>query len=91
MEARKVDSRSNDGKRRKEAVLKYTGMLLLLLAEAKAAGIKAGYLLMDSAFSHLSTVVCSRYVSGTEAITKAKNSSRIHYLFEGRQRTLSSI
>jgi len=90
-EARKVDSRSNGGKRRKEATLKYTDMLFVLLAEIKAAGINAKYLLMDSAFSHPATVIHSRQASGTEVVTRAKDSSRIHYLFEDREKTLSGI
>ncbi len=87
----RVDQRSNGGRRRKEAMLKYTDMLCLLLSEARSAGIKATYLLMDSAFSHPGTVISSKRASGTDVITRAKDSRRVHYIFEGRDMTIRGI
>jgi len=89
-ESQKVmDNRCCAHKRRKEAIVKATAHLEIMVKRILSAGIRAQYLLMDSRFTMPATVTA--LADHIDVIGVVKKSSRIFYRYNGRPMDLMAI
>ncbi len=86
----KMDKRSNGHKRRENAVLSSPEATIMMLKSAIKQGIDAKYVLFDSWFSYPSTIIKIAALK-LHTIAMLKNTTKVHYLFNGEQQTLKSI
>lgn len=86
---RDTDRRSTGWKRREEAFEKKTDMLILMLKRCWQTGIDARFVLFDSWFSY-DSIISKILDIGYGVICRLKR-SRAHYLYQGRQFTLSQL
>jgi hypothetical protein len=84
-----IDKRTNGFKRRCESIRKSTQVLAELVAQAKAAGIAADYLLFDSWFSFPATII-SLLEEKMQVICMLK-AMKTTYGYQGAQLTLSEL
>lgn len=85
-----MDKRTVGYKRRVCAQQSSPECFVQMLAQAMAAGIKANYVLFDSWFSFPSTILKIRQLN-LHVIAMIKNTSKIHYYFEGKRKSLGEI
>jgi len=86
---REIDRRSSGWKRRMETFEKKTDMLIRMLSRCWESGIDARFVLFDSWFAY--DVVISKILNiGYGVICRMKR-SRAHYLYQGKQFTLSQL
>lgn len=84
-----IDKRTCGHRRRQEAVCKATDLLEPMLRRVLAAGIGAGYLLMDSWFSFPAVIATlSRHLP---VICMLKNMPKVFYKYEGQWYTLGRL
>lgn len=76
------DGRSIAARRRRLAQTKAPSAMLVLLEQAESAGIKADYVLFDTWFSNPAQIIDIKR-RDMDVIAMVKNSSRIHYVYEG--------
>jgi len=89
-ESQKVmDNRCCAQQRRKEAIVKATAHLEIMVRRVLSAGIRAQYLLMDSWFTMPATVTA--LAEHIDVIGVVKKSSRIFYRYSGRPMDLMAI
>ncbi len=87
--SKKMDRRSNGWKRRMEAFEKKTDMLIHMLERCWQTGIDARFVLFDSWFAY-DAIISKVLEIGYGVICRLKR-SRAHYLYQGRQLTLSQL
>ena len=86
---KEMHQRSCGARRRQEALRKATELLPPLLNRAKALGIWADYLLMDSWFAFPSILASLHEL--LPVICRAKDMPNVHYRFQGRALRLSGL
>ena len=86
---KEMHHRSCGARRRQEALRKATELLLPLLKRAKAPGIWADYLLMDSWFAFPSVPAGLHEL--LPVICRAKDMPNVLYRFQGRELRLSGL
>jgi len=84
-----IDKRTNGFKRRRESIRKSTDVLAELVAQAKAAGIDADYLLFDSWFSFPSTII--RLLQEKMHVVCMLKAMKTTYGYQGKQMTLNAL
>lgn len=84
-----IDKRTNGFKRRCESVSKSTQVLVELVAQAKAAGIAAEYLLFDSWFSFPATII--RLLEEKVHVICMLKAMKTTYGYQGFQVTLNEL
>ncbi len=84
-----IDKRTNGYKRRSESVSKSTHVLAELVAQARAAGIAAEYLLFDSWFSFPSTII--RLLEEKVQVICMLKAMKTTYSYQGFQMTLNEL
>ena len=84
-----IDKRTNGFKRRCESVNKSTQVLVELVAQAKAAGIAAEYLLFDSWFSFPATII--RLLEEKVHVICMLKAMKTTYGYQGFQITLNEL
>ena len=84
------DGRSLAAKRRKQARMKGTDVMIELLQTAKNAGHKADYVLFDTWFSNPAQLIAVKGL-GLDSIAMVKKSSRIYYEYEGKPLSIKKI
>lgn len=89
-EGKRLDSRSNGAKMRELAIKKGTEVISDLISEAQSAGIRAKYVLFDSWFSS-PKVIRSMREKDLHVVAMVKQSSKIHYAFQGEKRACKEI
>lgn len=85
-----LDKRSNGYKRRKESTRKSTDVLVDMVSLAITTGITARHLLFDSWFAFPATIRKIKAL-GMHTVCMLKDTSTIHYTFEGEQVTLKKL
>ena len=86
---RNIDKRSCGYQRRKEAVSKSTDLIAPMIKRAKARGVKAKYLLMDSWYAFPSIISAAKeYI---DVISMVKKTTKIFYYKDGQALTLEKI
>jgi hypothetical protein len=86
---KKLDGRTCGARRRKEALTKATDLILPMVKRALGLLVPAEYLLMDSWFAF--PVLIRSLMDKIHVICMLKNTSKIHYHYEGLSLTLSQI
>jgi DDE superfamily endonuclease len=84
-----IDKRTNGFKRRCESVRKSTQVLVELIAQAKAAGIAADYLLFDSWFSFPATII--RLLEEKVQVICMLKAMKTTYDYQGTKLTLNEL
>jgi hypothetical protein len=84
-----IDKRTNGFKRRCESVRKSTQVLIELVAQAKAAGIVADYLLFDSWFSFPATII--RLLEEKVQVICMLKAMKTTYGYQGAKVTLNEL
>ena len=87
---KKTDKRTLAGKRRVLATEKATDVMIHLLETALNAGHKAKYVLFDTWFSNPAQILKIKDL-GINTIAMVKNSSRIHYEYNGSSQSIRQI
>ena len=90
-EAGCYDGRSLAGKRRKQARLKATEVMVELVKTALHAGLSAKYVLFDSWFSSPKTITALKEDCGLDTIAMVKKSSKVKYGYRGGQFNIKEI
>lgn len=90
-EAGCYDGRSLAGKRRKQARLKATEVMVELVKTALHAGLSAKYVLFDSRFSSPKTITALKEDCGLDTIAMVKKSSKVKYGYRGGQFNIKEI
>lgn len=85
-----LDKRSIGYRRRAEAVCKSPDVVMELIRQAKAFHIPAQHVLFDSWFAFPALIVRLRTL-GYHVVAMVKNSPKIHYLHEGRSKSLEQL
>ena len=85
------DKRSNAYKRRAQARMKATDVMLDMLKKALKAGHRAKYVLFDSWFSNPKEIVRIKNECHLDTIAMIKKSSKINYLFNGEKLNVKQI
>ena len=85
-----IDKRSNGHKRRDDAVMTSPEATLMMLKNAIKHGINAKYVLFDSWFAYPSTLLKIAELK-IHTIAMLKNTTKIHYIFNGEKQPLKSI
>jgi hypothetical protein len=85
-----IDKRSNGYKRREKAIMNTQHAATDLVAQAKAAGIPAEYVLFDSWFSYPKLILKMREM-GYHTISVLKDMNRVYYLYNNRWMRLSEV
>lgn len=85
-----IDKRTCGGKLRKDALIKGTDMMIVLLAKARKYSIKAKHVLFDSWFAHPSTI-CAIDKLGLFSVCRVKNSSKQKFMYEGEKMSTKEI
>lgn len=85
-----VDKRTSGGKRRKEALLKKTDLMLSMLKRAYTSGIDASYVMFDSWFAFPVTIIFI-YNLGYNVICRVKKMKTIKYFYEGKLLTIDKL
>lgn len=84
-----IDKRTTGFKRRAESVSKSTQVLVELVAQAKAAGVTAEYLLFDSWFSFPATII--RLLEEKVQVICMLKAMKTTYGYQGAQVTLNEL
>ncbi len=84
-----MDLRTWGAKRRREAFVKSTGLIVPMVKRALRLLIPARYLLMDSCFDF--QVVVSSVMEQVHVFCMVKNTPKVFYGFDGESLTLSKI
>ena len=84
------DGRSLAGQRRKLAKMKGTKVMIELIRRALSAGLKADYVLFDTWFSAPAQLIDIKAL-GLDSIAMIRKSSKIKYIYEGKQMPISKI
>jgi hypothetical protein len=90
MPEKSYDKRTLAHRRRTQARTKATLVMLTLLKEAKAAGIQARHVLFDTWFCSPSSILAIKKI-GYDVVAMAKKSSKIHYVFDGKNQSVKDI
>lgn len=85
------DKRSNAFKRRNQARMKATEVMLDMLKMALKAGHKAKYVLFDSWFSCPKEIIRIKNECDLNTIAMIKKSSKINYIFSGEKLNIKQI
>ena len=85
----RLDQRTCGAKRRQEAITKSTELIAPMLKRAKAAGVQAKYLLMDSWFGM--PAIIAKASEHLPVICMIKRTKKVHYSFENEQLDVMSI
>lgn len=85
-----VDRRTNGAKRRQEGIQKATDVLVDLVVQTLAGGIKASHLLFDSWFAFPVTIR-KILAQGIHTICMLKVMEKIHYDYQGKMLSLAAI
>lgn len=83
-EAKQVNKQTFGAKIRKMAQSKATDVLLQLLKEAQAAGIKAKYVLFDSWFTYPKTILALKKMQ-LDTVAMVKKADNIQFLYQGQR------
>jgi hypothetical protein len=86
----KEDKRTCAHRAKTEAQMKSTEVMFKMLRLSKRFGIPADYVLFDSWFSFPSVIAKIREI-GYHTVGRLKNTTKIHYLFQGKAQTLKQI
>jgi hypothetical protein len=86
----KEDKRTCAHRAKTEAQMKSTDVMFKMLRHCKRFGIPADYVLFDSWFSFPSVIMKIREI-GYHTVGRLKNTTKIHYLFQGKAQTLKQI
>lgn len=86
----KEDKRTCAHRAKTEAQMKSTEVMFGMLRLCKRFGIPADYVLFDSWFSFPSVIMKIREI-GYHTVGRLKNTTKIHYLFQGKAQTLKQI
>jgi hypothetical protein len=86
----KEDKRTCAHRAKTEAQMKSTDVMFKMLRLSKRFGIPADYVLFDSWFSFPSVIAKIREI-GYHTVGRPKNTTKIHYMFQGKARTLKQI
>ena len=81
---------SNDGKQRKLAQCKSPEVVLILLQEARWAGVPAQHVLFDSWFCSPASLH-QIHELGYDVIARVKKSEKMHFCFQGRMQDVKTI
>jgi hypothetical protein len=84
------DKRTCAHRAKTEAQMKSTDVMFRMLSLAKRFAIPADYVLFDSWFSFPAVIAKIREI-GYHTIGRLKNTTKIHYLFQGKKQTLKQI
>jgi hypothetical protein len=84
------DKRTCAHRAKAQAQMKSTDVMIQLLCKVKQAGIPSNYVLFDSWFSFPSVVMRIRDL-GFHVIGRLKDTPKVHYLYQGENRTLKQI
>jgi hypothetical protein len=84
------DKRTCAHRAKTEAQMKSTDVMLKMLNLCKRFGIPADYVLFDSWFSFPSVIMKIREI-GYHTVGRLKNTTKIHYMFQGKKQTLRQI
>jgi DDE superfamily endonuclease len=87
---RDIDRRTNGAKRRQEGVRKATDVLVELVAQARAEGIRASHLLFDSWFA-FPTTIRKLLALGMQTVCMLKVTEKIHYCYQGERLHLGAL
>lgn len=90
LKAKEIDKRTVAHRIRTEARMKATEVLLLLLEQAKNAGIQATHVLFDTWFSSPSTLIAVKN-RGYDTVAMVKKTEKIHYVYQGERLDVKSI
>ena len=85
-----IDRRTNGARRRRESIGKATDVLVEMVDQAKASGIKAGHLLFDSWFAFPATIR-KLLAHGMHALCMLKVTEKIFYRYQGQDLHLAAI
>ncbi len=85
-----LDRRTNGAKRRREGLRKATDVLVEMVAEAIASGIKASHLLFDSWFAYPATMR-KLLAKGVHTLCMLKVTEKIYYRYQGEALHLAAI
>jgi hypothetical protein len=85
-----LDRRTNGARRRREGIRKATDVLVEMVAEAIASGIKAKHLLFDSWFAYPATIR-KLLAKGVHTICMLKVTEKIFYRYQGEDLHLAAI
>jgi hypothetical protein len=85
-----IDRRTNGAVRRSESIRKATDVLVEMVAEAKASGIRASHLLFDSWFAY-PAIMRKLLAKGVHTLCMLKITETIRYHFEGEDLHLAAI
>lgn len=85
------DKRSIAGKRRKQACMKATDVMISMLKMAQKAGHRAKYVLFDSWFSNPKEIIRIKNECNLDTIAMVKKSSKINYLFDEQRLNIKQI
>ena len=83
-EAKQVNKQSFGAKIREMAQSKATDVLLQLIQEAQAAGIKAKYVLFDSWFTYPKTILALKKMR-LDTVAMLKKTDKIQFLYRGKK------
>jgi len=85
-----IDKRTNGFKRRQNALKSSPDLVIDMLKQAVDHHIDAKYVLFDSWFSYPVTLRKIKTL-GLDVIAMLKNTSKIHYQYQGKHQNLSSV
>lgn len=85
-----VDKRTSGGRIRKEALMKATDILLLMLKSAKQYAIPAKHVLFDCWFAHAKTIIEIDKL-GFKVACRVKKSSKVNYIHEDEKKNVKQI
>ena len=85
-----LDRRTNGARRRREGIRKATDVLVEMVAEAIASGIKASHLLFDSWFAYPATMR-KLLAKGVHTLCMLKVTEKIYYRYQGEALHLAAI
>ena len=85
------DKRSIAHKRREQARMKATDVMIDMLKMALKTGHRAKYVLFDSWFSNPKEIIRIKNECGLDTIAMIKKSSKINYIFDGKKLNIKQI
>jgi hypothetical protein len=85
-----IDRRTNGAKRRQESIRKSTDVMVELVAQAMAEGIRATHLLFDSWFAFPVTIR-RLLAQGMHTVCMLKVTEKIHYGYQGEKLHLAAL